>query len=513
MSTWNDGYISDIGYTYGYYTELNPQRLPLLLLSQGIQPPARIETACELGFGQGLSVNLHSAASSIQWFGTDFSPTQTAFAQEAAQAAQSGARLYDQSFADFCQRPDLPDFDYIALHGIWSWIDDANRSHIVDFVRRKLKVGGVLYVSYNSLPGWAPFAPIQHLLAQHGDTYSPGGASSLDRVQGALDFADRLLATEPRYAQASPLIAQRVKGLRERNHSYLAHEYFNRNWSPMYFADMARWLEPAKLQYAAPAHYLDAIPVFHLSAQQIALLDSLPNPHFRETVRDFMTSQQFRRDLWVKGARPITGLAQTEALLQQSIVLTAPRDKIPASVQGLAREATLRPDIYGPLLDLLADHQPRTLGDILDKLRPHHPALGQWLQAAQVLIGAGHAAPAASSAQAGAASGASQRLNQWMTGQARTSSDLAFLASPVTGGGLAVGRFQQLFLHARAQGLAAPHEWAAYAWNILAQQGHRIVKDGQALELPEDNLAQLQAQAQDFAAQRLPALQKLRVAD
>jgi SAM-dependent methyltransferase len=66
--------------------------------------------------------------------------------------------LFDESFAEFASR-DLPEFDYIGLHGIWSWISDENRAVIVDFIRRKLKVGGVLYISYNTLPGWAPLPP------------------------------------------------------------------------------------------------------------------------------------------------------------------------------------------------------------------------------------------------------------------------------------------------------------------------------------------------------------------
>ena len=70
-------------------------------------------------------------------------------------ASGAAAKLFDQAFAEFCARPDLPDFDFIGLHGIWSWISDENRAVIVDFIRRKLKVGGVLYISYNTQPGWA----------------------------------------------------------------------------------------------------------------------------------------------------------------------------------------------------------------------------------------------------------------------------------------------------------------------------------------------------------------------
>ena len=29
MSDWTAGYVADIGYTYGYYTELNPLRVKL----------------------------------------------------------------------------------------------------------------------------------------------------------------------------------------------------------------------------------------------------------------------------------------------------------------------------------------------------------------------------------------------------------------------------------------------------------------------------------------------------
>ncbi|MFZ1853015.1 MAG: hypothetical protein WAU15_12510 [Nitrosomonas sp.] len=55
MNDWAQGYVTDINYTYGYYTELNPLRTKLPLLSSGIAAP-NIETACELGFGQGLSI-------------------------------------------------------------------------------------------------------------------------------------------------------------------------------------------------------------------------------------------------------------------------------------------------------------------------------------------------------------------------------------------------------------------------------------------------------------------------
>lgn len=95
-----------------------------MFLNAGVKPP-RVGTACELGFGQGMSANLHAAVSVVEWCGTDFNPAQAGFAQELAAVAGSGARLFDQAFDEFCSRSDLPEFDYIGLHGIWSWISDA----------------------------------------------------------------------------------------------------------------------------------------------------------------------------------------------------------------------------------------------------------------------------------------------------------------------------------------------------------------------------------------------------
>lgn len=55
MSDWTAGYVADIGYTYGYYKELNPLRMRLAFLNAGIAPPKQAK-ACELGFGDRKSV-------------------------------------------------------------------------------------------------------------------------------------------------------------------------------------------------------------------------------------------------------------------------------------------------------------------------------------------------------------------------------------------------------------------------------------------------------------------------
>lgn len=511
MPNWTAGYVSDIGYTFGYYAELNPLRVRLAFLNAGLVFPA-IGTACELGFGQGMSANLHAAASLAEWHGTDFNPSQAAFAQELASAAGAGARLFDEAFADFAARSDLPDFDYIGLHGIWSWISDENRKVIVDFVRRKLKVGGVLYISYNTLPGWAAFAPMRHLMTEHVEIIGAEGRGIVSRINDAVDFADKLLQTNPLFSRANPLVGERIKQIGGQNRHYLAHEYFNRDWHPMHFATMADWLEPAKLGYACSAHYLDHLDPVNLTAEQKVFLDEIPDAMFRESVRDFMVNQQFRRDYWVKGGRRLSALERTEAFRAQRVVLLTHRPDVSLKVTGAVGEANLNEAIYAPILDLLADHKPKSLAQIEEALRGRGIVFAQVVEAVMALSGAHVLAPAQDVSSMAKARACTGKLNAHLIDKARGSGDITYLASPVTGGGVYVGRFEQMFLLALAQGRKQPDEWAHATWQMLAAQGQQIVKEGRTLGTDDEILAELLSQAKAFAEKQLPILKALEIA-
>jgi hypothetical protein len=512
MSDWTYGYVAEIGYTYGYYGELNPLRIALPFLNVGLAPP-EIATACELGFGQGVSVNIHAAASDIRWYGTDFNPTHAAFAQSLAATAKSGAQLFDQSFAEFCARADLPDFDFIGLHGIWSWISEANQRVIVEFVQRKLKVGGVLYISYNCQPGHAAMVPLQKLLAQHAGTMGASGHGLIARIDAALDFAQQLLALNPAFVTANPTIAERLTGIKGHDRHYLAHEYFNRDWQTMAFSEMAASLAPAKLTYAGSAHYLDHIDALNMTADQQQFLAAIPDPMFRQSVRDFVINQQFRRDYWVKGARRLSPLEQAETLRRLRVSLTSPPSEIAVTVQGALGQRELNASVYNPLMELLAGHRARTIGEIEAAMTANGVGLPAIYEATMVLAGKGDLALIQDEERQESARPRTDELNRWILDRARGSAELTYLASPVIGGGVGVARFYQLFLLARRQGRHTADELARFTWDVLGLQGQRVLKDGKPLETAEENIAELAAQARDFIDKRLPVLQALQVAD
>ena len=514
MADWTSGYVADLDYTFGYYSELNPLRVKLAFLNAGIVFP-EFGNACELGFGQGLSANIHAAASCCSWTGTDFNPSQASFAKELASASGLETKLYDESFQEFYDRSDLPNFDYIGLHGIWSWISDENRKTIVDFIKRKLNVGGVLYVSYNTLPGWGAFAPMRHLMTEHAEIIGSEGAGIVNKINAAIDFSEKLLNVDPMYSRANPLIGERMKQLKGQNRNYLAHEYFNRDWNPMHFSTFAKWLEPAKVQFVCSATYPDYIDALNLKEDQLNFLNSIPDRMFRESVRDFMVNQQFRKDYWVKGARVLSPMEKLLKLRGQKIILTQYMDDKSLKIKGVIGEVSLQESVYIPLLNLMSDHKIRSFGEIELALKDIL-VFPQIIQAIIILTGIGVFSPVQDEETVTKVKKQTDKLNLHILQKVKEGYDIGYLASPVLGGGCALNRFQQLFLVSIIDNSDESQKddselWVSDTWKILEMQGQKISKNGMVLQTEGENIEELKDQANNFKKKILPIIRSLKV--
>jgi hypothetical protein len=210
----------------------------------------------------------------------------------------------------------------------------------------------------------------------------------------------------------------------------------------------------------------------------------------------------------VKGARRLGEVELRERLSAIAVVPTTARASFPERIATALGELQLRAEIYGPLADaLFADNlRPKTTQE-LSKL-PAFESLpfSSVIEAITLLIGVGCVNPVQSEIAAKGAQERSKRLSDHILQQSRLSSQLACLPSPVTGTGLSVSRFEQLFLLSREEGENDPTKWAAYAWAVLEAQSQRIVRDSNVIESPEENLAELVSQATSFAENKLPIL-------
>jgi len=510
MSSWTSGYVADIGYTFGFYRELTPAMLALAALSAGQRPPDINGPLnyCELGCGQGFTANIVAAANAhMQVYATDFNPSHIVGAQSLAQQGGSAGlniKFSESSFQEYIDDPELPSFDIIVLHGIYSWVSPENRKAIVAFLRRKLKPGGLVYASYNAMPGWAPAAPMRHLMYLYGQNL-PG--STGDKLEPALKLVEQMQNVGAKYFVTNPSLAQKFDRMKAMPKSYLAHEYLNDAWTLLYHNEVADEFSEAKLSYLTSAHMLDHLDSINLTPGQLKLLSETPDRSLRETLRDFIVNQQFRRDLFVKGGLTMSMQEVRERWLESRFALTTWRSDVALKVNGHLGEATLQADIYNPILDMLATG-PKTFSQLLGETNRSDTDFARLREALVALVGSGHLQPCLDAKNQSKRAARTKSFNSALMERAISSSDLLNLASPVTGGGVAISRFAQVFLLARQRKHPNPVQ---LAWEGLVAQNQLILKDGEPLKTAEENIAYLEGLYKDFLKQ-LPLLEQLGIA-
>lgn len=520
--SWNEGYRTDTVYTYGYYREMNPQEMRFLTLMAGYMPP-EVRSACELGYGQGVSLNIHAAAENIEWYGTDFNPAQVGFAREMAEASGARAHCSAEPFQEFCERKDLPEFDYIALHGIWSWISPENRAAIAHLIDRKLRVGGALYISYNTAPGWAAFRPARDLMKLYIDSHDAAGMNILAKVRDSFAFMTRLKEAAPAYLKQNPGVEARIDSFKDKDASYLAHEFFNDDWDPVNFQEMAAILGEARMTFVCSANPVQLIMGLGMNEAQRKLLARLGDPVLRETVQDFIYNTQFRKDYWIKGPRPLAQPVRASLLRAEQIILTTPRDKLTREVKTGIGTVNISEAALAIFRQVLSDGKVHDIAE-LEKAayemnqRDNKPEgiekenLMTLCQAICVLLSGSQLAIAQKKQDALKARPAAEKLNLFIENLAVSVGGINYLASPVIGGGLAISRFDMLFLLALRRNAKTAQQLAIFARDCLRLANQHIVEDGKALTEPDEALAYLQKQAEAFLQDRLGVFKDLLIA-
>lgn len=369
MTGWSAGYVADVEYGAGLFREQAPAHLDLVCLLNGLEPPSVGPdfSWCELGCGQGITAGVVAAANPhATVHAVDFNPAHIARARAmAAEAGLGNLTFHERSFEEMADGavPDLPAFDYVTLHGVYSWVGPETRRAVVRFLDRFLKPGGVAYVSYNSLAGWAQLLPMQRLLQEYARTVS---GSSVEGVRQGLEFAEALQVAGA-VALGGPELLARVRnpaGLGQRAHlTYLAHEYLNAHWQPLLHIDVARDMVAAKLTYAGAAHIFQNEPSLVLSPAQCALLDGITDPVLRETFADYCRQEGHRCDVFVRGARPLSAQRLDARLRGLGLGLTG-AIALPATIQGPGTPVVLEEVVYAPIFAALVE-APRRIGELL----------------------------------------------------------------------------------------------------------------------------------------------------
>ncbi len=446
--SWREGYIADVAYTSGVYIELAPAHLSACALLGGVRAPdpARPFRYLELGCGTGMGLCLLAAANPhAEFVGVDFNPAHVAFAERLIeQAGLTNARVVEASFADVAASDAFGRFDYAVAHGVWTWVSATAQRELTAAFDRCVKPGGLVYVGYNNMAGWASSLPLQRLIADHA-VRTPG--DSVAKIRSAVRFALGLRAAGPRGIDFTRLELQ-LKGATDDPDkapiglfAYLAHEYLNEHWRPVFPGDVARDLADAKLAYAAGADPFSALPELTLSEGQTNAAASYGDPAGARLLADLIAPTSFRQDIFVRGATPLSPPRREAALRAVRLALVTPAGQASLSIEVPSGKLELDGVAYRPVFARLEDG-PAEVGELLASVQ----AAGRAMSATEllaVLVGAGRATPIARPAQARDAEAERARVRRYNTAMVEALRDQAglrfALASPLTGSGVRAG--------------------------------------------------------------------------
>ncbi|MCC7273545.1 MAG: class I SAM-dependent methyltransferase [Alphaproteobacteria bacterium] len=434
---WSDGYVTDIEYTTHYFHHLAPGHLRFVLTLKGLVGAA-VDDAfdhMELGCGQGLTTLVLAACyPKARFFANDFNPAHVQRARHIArEAGLDNVTFLETSFADL-EAADLPAFDFIACHGIYSWVTTENQRAIVAFADRHLRAGGLFSVSHNVAPGWSPLAPLQWFIR----TYAEGlHGSSERRFREALGVVEEMAGSGAGYFAMQPAVRAAIARIKRESARYAAHEYLNGAWHLLTQHDMATQLAPAKLTFAASADMVQLNERLVLPDAQRAALAKFEGQPLYETVKDFLRNAGFRRDIYIRGGLRLSGGAREAAIAALPLALLRPRAACTLEAVCPVGKVQLGA-AHAAMLDALVEG-PQTLATLAGG--GDGTSLVRAVQAAIRLAVAGHVAPCSIGWNGGAdpaAVAATARLNRVLLASAAVAEPAHVLASPVVGGGIGV---------------------------------------------------------------------------
>jgi hypothetical protein len=367
--SWTSGYVADIAYIEGFYVQQSPARMALACLlgnvAADLPEPDDDASYLELGCGCGIGA-LVTAAANPRWQVTaiDYNPAHIAIGTNLARAARlDNIRFMEADLAGLAtsgQADAIPQADFVTMHGLWSWVSNDVRAGIVRLLATKTRPGGMVHLSYNSLPAWQGALGMQRLIYETG--IRSGGRSDM-QAQAGLQLARDLRAVESKYLSESFLTRDLLDRTTTMSSEYLSHEYMSAHWAPAFHADVVAALAEAKLDWVSSVNPMENFPELMMTPEQRDVMNRYKDPLLRELIKDMCLQRHLRHDVFVRGARRIHNEARDAALSSLTVAPIISLGELQTKIavpSGMA-------EVSGNLKDMMvaAMRGPATIGDLM----------------------------------------------------------------------------------------------------------------------------------------------------
>ncbi|AWI34348.1 class I SAM-dependent methyltransferase [Helicobacter apodemus] len=465
----------------------------------------------------GISVNIHASTSRGYYSAVDFNPEHFAYANTYAKS--DNITLYNESFKEFLARLEKEKitFDYICFHGIFSWISKENQEILLEIVYKFLKVGGVVYNSYNCFPQQTYSLPIKEILFLHYQLNHSINVNVNDRVLRSMDFLSEFTKTNPLFMRNSDVsnFMARIQDMKDSGITYLAHEYLNADWKPFYFYEIAKMMENVKCSFAVNTDPLDHLDSCNLSEEAREFLRGIADPIFREQLKDYYVNRNFRGDIFVKGMQRFAQNISMQRILNTKFVLITLIKDFKSEMDVVLGTLSLDKDLYKKVLEYLQSqsYRPKSGSEIMQECDIDFSSL---VTSVLVLIKQSMLFP-------------TQNIDETIKKRARAYNEILFnqqlhdetnvyVAAPLINSCIGVGIIEQLVMKTYIENVKDKdkdkdkHKLALKTFELFKKYGKKVVENGVVIEKDSENIKKIEAVVKEFM-EKLPLYQVLGILD
>lgn len=288
--------------------------------------PAPASNARILEIGSSYGGNLISQAlfyPQATFTGIEIAPTQVSVGK--TYIDQLGITNLDLLEGDVNESHDhLGTYDYIIAHGFYSWVDEETKDNFLCLCKEHLAENGILYMSYNTYPGWHKMDSVRALLEFANKDIDT--LNHREKVRHGKTVASKLGALMLEYDTVKNQQASFLQSLRQtlqKQDCYVGHDHLEPVNTPVYFHQCMDHMAEHGFTYLCDCDLNLSFPTVYDETLRTQLQVLAPHdPLAREQYIDFMLNTAFRKSLFThKGAtpKPITETSVTDADFQHSL--------------------------------------------------------------------------------------------------------------------------------------------------------------------------------------------------
>ncbi len=188
-------------------------------------------------------------------------------------------------------------FDYIIVHGIWSWVPDAVKDKIFSICRNNLTEHGIAYISYNVYPGWKRQEQLREIMQFSGrDVLEEPLEARTRKGLDALKALAEILENDKGLGGGGKLPA--MQKILNHNFYYIAHEYMEAFNDPIYVNGFIEWANRHRLAYIGDTDLHVSFVSWMAEHTRERILALAGGDYIaKEFYSDILSDRQFRRSL------------------------------------------------------------------------------------------------------------------------------------------------------------------------------------------------------------------------